>query len=524
MISESLAQIARARPPGQYALVDGEVRLTYARLLELRDRLRRFFTHGRGLRGGDVVGLSLHNSWQFVVSFLALVDFGSIAVPLSPHYRSHEIGEILERIGPSSIIADQEQCAAWLNSGFPAGRLIADNALQPLLSDQPGCPDGAAGREGASPAVPVGSRAEDQRDGDDSRPTGEDTLAVLLLTSGSTGSPKMVPRSHRNLLGGAGNVGQALGELAGARFLGVVPFFHANGFANGMLLSLLSGGTLVVVRRFLPAGVLQLLKDRRIDVLVGSPYIYKALSHLRGISGGTLAGVRICLSSGSAMTAQLTQQCYEQLGARVRQLYGSTESGTISIEAADSAPDRVTAGRPCPGVALRIGERQEELDGSTAGEVQVCSKAMMTGYWGEPELNSESFSDGYLRTGDFGYLDAIGNLVLTGRRKRFINLYGIKVDPIEIENVIATVPGVTDCAVIGVRSGATEIIKATVGVSPGVSIERGLIVEHCRAQLAEFKIPRIIETVEGPLTDLSGKRRHQGGPHVRGDCTKTSQT
>jgi long-chain acyl-CoA synthetase len=501
MISELIEQIARTRPPGQLALVDGALRLTYPRLLEFRDRLRRFLASEYNIRTGDAVGLSMPNSWQFVGSFLALADLGAIAVPLSPHYRAHEIQAVVRRLGPVSVIVAQEQRDAWLESGFSTDRLILDGALQAILD-----------RDVSDTNQTSRLSGEDQRDPARLSHPEPNATAVMLLTSGSTGSPKIVPRSQLNLICGARNVGRALGELAGRRFLGVVPFFHANGFANGMLLPLLHGGTLVLLRRFYPAAALEAVREHTIDVLIGSPFIFKAWNDLRANSRDALTGVGICLSSGSAMTSQLTLQCCRHLGARVRQLYGSTETGTISIESDDSSPDRVTAGKPIPGVRIRIGEPAEHRgDGAAAGEVQIWSEAMMTGYVGEPGLNSEVYADGYLRTGDLGYLDSQGNLVLVARLKRFINLYGVKVDPVEIEQVISLLPGVIECAVTGVKSGVTEIIRVAVRIQSGASVGRESIVEHCRRQLAEFKIPRIIEIVEGPLEDLSGKRRHQGG-------------
>jgi acyl-CoA synthetase (AMP-forming)/AMP-acid ligase II len=140
------------------------------------------------------------------------------------------------------------------------------------------------------------------------------------------------------------------------------------------------------------------------------------------------------------------------------------------------------------------------------GEILVRSPTTMPGYVAEPELNQELFQDGFFRTGDLGELDERNNLRIRGRVKRMINVGGVKVDPVEIENVLLMLPGVRQCRVQGIKDlRETEIIKAEIVADPGRPVSRAQIVKHCRRRLAEYKIPRIIEFVGEITIDLAGK-------------------
>ena len=140
------------------------------------------------------------------------------------------------------------------------------------------------------------------------------------------------------------------------------------------------------------------------------------------------------------------------------------------------------------------------------GEVAVRSPSMTCGYLREPELNRRAFIDGFFRTGDLGKLDADGNLFITGRLKKVINVAGVKVDPAEIEGVLNTMPEVSECRVTGIlSSGQTEIIAAQIAVRPGKELSRARVLEYLRANLAEYKIPRIIEIMDALPVEVSGK-------------------
>lgn len=481
MISSVFIEIV-TRQPGFTAVVDGDVILTYRELADRRDALVAGLMGQFGIAPGDRVAVSLPNCWQFVALFLALAELGGVTVPLNPNWRRRELRWCLDTIRPSAVVALPEQAGRWRDQGYPAERII-DPALVDRLS---------------RPAVTPDRKTFP--------PPADHEHAVFLLTSGTSGFPKIVPRTHRNLAAGARNVDAALEGVGRKRFISVVPFHHANGFANCMLLPLLAGGTVFVVGRFLPRDLVEAIGRHDAQVLIGSPFIFKSMID-PAERGDDLSSLEVCLSSGAPIDAGVVSTWLDRFGIRVRQLYGSSETGTISIETKDAAADRLTAGLPVPSVEVRIDSASGICrDRETAGELLVRSPAAMSGYLCEAG-NGNQQVDGFFKTGDIGTFDADGNIVLLGRTKRLINLQGVKVDPVEIEDLIRELPEVADCLVTSFDRGpGGEVIHARISVREGCSLSRREIVAHCRAHLAEHKIPRIIETTVAARDSVLGKR------------------
>jgi long-chain acyl-CoA synthetase len=303
------------------------------------------------------------------------------------------------------------------------------------------------------------------------------------------------------------NVGAALGIQPEQRFLAVVPFSHANGFSNCMFLPLVHGATVVLMPAFEPRRLASIVRTHRIQVLIVSPFILRMLAEQK-VDAGCFRSVDICLSSGAATPPALAELWKDQFGIRVRQLYGSSETGTVSIEAADGPIGCGAVGRPIPEVEVRIlDEHGAQRAANEIGEVFVRSPAMMPGYLGEPRRNQTVFRKGFFRTGDLGVLDGDNNLVLAGRKTRTINVGGVKVDPGEVEAVIERMPGVCQCRAMGVPDRwQSETIKVVVAVGEEHNRSRRELVEHCRRFLAEYKIPRLIEFVDAIPVDLTGKQ------------------
>ncbi len=453
------------------AVIDGTETLSYRELAARRDVLALHLRRKVGLSAGDVVALWLPNSWEFIATFLAIVRIGAIGLPVNLHWRHAERTWLAGRVRVTAVITSGADVQAW--SG-----IILDSRV--VRSDDPA----------------VWSAAE--ADGLDFPVRRfEDDPALYLTTSGSTGCPKIVPRTHRIVRAGAAIVARALGEVAKRRFLSVVPFYHANGVNNSMRMPLLHGGTVVPMRGFTPAALIETVVRNRIEVLIGSPFIFHMLVD-HGAGPEDFSSVNLCLSSGAPMGQALAALAKDRLGLRVRQLYGSTQTGTISIERGDEAEREGSVGTPLDGVEVRI------LGG---GEIAVRSAAVTHGYFGEPDENACRFRDGFFLTGDLGALEPDGSLSIQGRIRRWINAAGVKVDPVEIEEVLRVLPKVAECHVTGLRDRRqTEMVKAIIVVKPGLSLTRKEVVEHCRARLAEYKIPRVIEFTEGGRTETTGKR------------------
>ncbi|MGB9455489.1 MAG: class I adenylate-forming enzyme family protein [Bryobacteraceae bacterium] len=462
MIAERLRALAEDNP-GRVALVDGEERITYGELLRRIDGCREWLRQRLDVAPGDVVAGSLENSWQFVACFFAIAESGGVFMPLHPGWRAPELRYFRERLKIHGVITGRASRPEW-EQVVPSGRVLAI--------------DDGFGEARRSPRA----QAPDAN-----------SPALYLATSGSTGTPRIVPRSHRNLLAGARNVGRALGIDSGHRFLSVVPFYHSSGFHNSLILPLLNGSRLILMRHFTPAACARLVAAESADVLIGSPFIYRMLLD-RFQDPPTL---KLCVSSGAPMPQTLALAWQERFGTRVRQLYGSTETSVISIDRSAEPPPPGTVGTPIDEVEIRIlGE----------GEVAVRSPMVMSGYVAEPEWNLRVFEDGFYRTGDLGCLDADGRLRLFGRIRRVINLAGVKVDPAEIEKAVESLEGVVACHVdSGGGDRDSELIRARIELCEGVEMTRAGVIAHCRRRLADYKLPRVIEFVEALPVTLAGK-------------------
>ncbi|MBL8293187.1 MAG: acyl--CoA ligase [Bryobacterales bacterium] len=473
MVFDWLKRVAAEEPEAE-ALIDGALSLTRRDLVDRSAACGAFLSSQCHLAEGDVVAVSLPNCWQYPVSFFAIASAGAICMPFNPQWRAKEIGWFVRKLGIRLAIASDELRPAW-EEGAPGVRVLtADVAGMELAGSQ-------------------------------LRPPAGSLPALYLATSGSTGRPKVVPRTHENLLAGRRAVAAALGVQPGTRFLSVVPFHHANGFANGMFLPLASGGTMVTVRKALPSVLAETVRRHGIEIVNMSPILYSLLED-HGVEPAAFASVKVYLSSGAALPPALAHSWRERFGHPIRQLYGSSETGTICIEqAGPTTPGSV--GRPVPGVTVRVLDADgNPLPVESRGEIAVHGPAMMPGYVDEPELNATAFAGGYFRMGDLGRLTGAGELVLDGRSKRWINSGGIKIDPVEVENVIGSIPSVEHCKVVPGRDAhGLEVISALIALRPGAQLSRRDIVAHCRHNLAEYKIPRIIEVVETIPVDLAGK-------------------
>jgi long-chain acyl-CoA synthetase len=497
MIFERFRDVAREyqnRP----AIIDEGQEITYGELLERTGAMRRWLQDTLSPKPGEIIAASLSNTWQFVASFFAVAELGGVLMPCNPQWRAPELRWFARRLGFRGVITEPQFRAEWdcVADVMPQQSVLTVNQA-------------ASGREMGDAWCPLQARTEDDP-------------AVYLPTSGSTGVPRLVPRTHRNLEAGARNVARALGTGSGCRFMSVIPFFHANGFHNCMLMPLISGATLVLMKQFSAAACAELVHRERVEVFIGSPFLFTLLAD-SAADPRLLSTLRLCFSAGARMPAAVHERWRNHFGIRVRQWYGMSETSAISIDLTGEEPlpgAGTFVGAPIPGVEVRsLAPDGRDLGLDAVGELSVRSEAVMPGYVGEPQLNQRAFHNGFFRTGDLGYRDSSGNLCLTGRIGRVINMAGVKIDPAEIERALEALSGVSVCHVDGVSNGRDgEVIRARIVVRQGHQIARRDVLEQCRQRLAEYKLPRIIEFVESLSTTITGKipmEWNADGPCVR---------
>lgn len=481
MLWERFEGWARETPAAE-AVVDGEVRLSYGELATRAAAFGQWLCERYGLGEGSVIAAALQNGWEYPVCFAAANRIGAVFLPVNPQWRPLELAWLAEKLGVQAALVNPATALEW------KGVLPEDKVVQI--------------EEGEAAQALRGNAARG-----DSAPPKSARRALLLATSGSTGQPKIVPRTNANLLAGASSVGEELGVRAGDRVLAAVPFHHANGFSNCLLMPLLSGGTCVAVRRALPGVVADCARKERVRLINVSPILYNLLAD-QELAPEWMESVEICISTGAHLPAALGRVWRQRFGVPIRQLYGSSETGTICIQSQDGEAQPGEVGPPLKPVSLRILSPQGvPLAEGASGEVAVRGPALMSGYVDEPSLNAACFVDGHFRTGDSGRILPGGSLALDGRLTRWINLGGVKVDPVEVENALYELPEVAWCRVMESENGqGWKVLSALIQPRAAAAVTRKQVVEHCRGRLAEYKIPRVIEFVAAMPGDAAGKQ------------------
>ncbi|MBN1527764.1 MAG: AMP-binding protein [Thermoleophilaceae bacterium] len=447
-----LLDSAAAAHPDRTALVHADERISYA---ELAERVERA-AGALAVAPGDAVGLVLPNGPEFVVAFLAILRAGAVAVPLNPAFKQAEREFHFRESGVAAVVTEE-----------PAGG-------------------------GAAPAVARDADAD----------------AVFQYSSGSTGRPKRVPRTHAQLRAEVDAYVRATGMGPGDVVFCAIPLHHTYGMGCCLLASVHAGSTLVLFDQPSPlvlqrGRALELIERERATVFPAVPYTFRLLADAP--EGGDLSSLRLCISAAAKLPRATLRAFEGRFRVPVRELYGCTEAGAVTVDMS-ARPEPGSVGLPLDGVEVRIvGAEGELLDTGRVGEIHFRGPGMTAGYAGPGDLNRDAFRDGFFASGDRGRLDDEGRLHVTGREKLLIDVRGDKVDPIEVEDVLAVHPKVEQVVVVGVPSDADgeEHVKAVV-VPAGECGERELI-RYCRERLADYKVPARVEFRDEIPLSAAGK-------------------
>jgi long-chain acyl-CoA synthetase len=486
-LPEMFATVARQNT-GRTAVVDGGTAISYE-ALEKRVAAFAGELHNLGVRRGDRVALLLPNGVDFITGYFAIVTAGAVAVPLNDHYQQTELLYFLDVCDVSVLItsgAFAELCQQVLSARTsPCQLFFVENQPDASRAVSAAVNDFALGLD---PSAPV----------------------MYQFSSGSTGRPKQIARTHANLLFELDSLIATLKISRDDRFLGVAPFSHVNGLMRSMMSSIRAGATLYPLAKFERRAVAEVIEKNAISVFIAVPFMFSMLAKANFRRRPDFSSLRLCVSASAPMPKKLNQEFYEQFGMYVRRLYGSTETGTISVDlGADVEGSLESVGTPIAGVEVKVftdDGRVTEAD--EVGEVAVKSPAAITGYEGLEEVNRETFRDGYFFTGDLGKRDHDGLLYLVGRKKFFINKGGYKINPHEIEALLESHPKVEEVVAVGEPTPyGDEKVKAVIVLHASCTEEE--IVEYCRGKIADFKIPSVIEFRDSLPKSPTGKVRRK---------------
>lgn len=466
-----------------------------------------------GCRAGDRIAYLGKGCDAFFELLFGVARAGMVLVPIQWRLASAEICTILGNAGAVMLFAGPDQLDRVAECGAGVAHIIA---MEPGQGDEPVFADWRDGGTGPAPAA-------DAVDPDD--------VALQLYTSGTTGEPKGVMLSHRNLLRGRS---QAMAASMpwneweeGDVNLVALPLGHIGG-VGWALVGYFNGATSVIHRDFVPAQVLDAIVRDGVTKMFLVPTALQMLLMLPGVRDADFSRLRHILYGASPIALDLLREATEVFGCGFAQQYGMTETcGTIVyLPPEDHDPagnSRMrSAGLPMPGVELRIVDphSREPLAAHAVGEVETRSVANMVGYWGQPEVTAQTVDDaGWLRTGDAGYLDTDGYLYICDRFKDMICSGAENIYPAEVESAIYGHPAVQEVAVIGVPHDKWgEEVKAVVVLRPGAAADADAILAHARSRIAGFKLPKSVDFVAAMPRTPSGKimRRKLREPYWAG--------
>jgi len=486
LVSEILPSVAARRPEAK-AVIDGALEVSYSGLCSAVHCLAQDILRA-GLVPGARIGLLLPNSAEFVAAYFSIVTAGAVVVPLNDHYQESEIRYFIEECGIEMILTSPSHeplCRRVLEATGSACRVVCidSSAMEGLIKND-------HFRLPSPPEI------------DPSRPV------MYQFSSGSTGRPKRITRNHRNLLFELESFRRTLDIRADDRFLGVAPFSHVNGLMRSMMACLYAGATLYPVARFERQAVSDLIRERMLTVFIAVPFMFGTLAKSRFASPPDFSSLRFCVSASAPMPVNVNREFHAKFGRYVRQLYGSTETGTISVNLSPRIEQTLdSVGSPIEGVEIRVfDDHGRPVPVGETGELAVRSPAAISGYEGLEEVNREAFREGFFFTGDLGRQDADGLFYLVGRKKFFINKGGYKINPQEIEQLLETHPGIEEVAVVGVPTPfEDEKVKAVVVAKEPMTVAE--LIEFCAGRIADFKIPSVIEFRDSLPKSPTGKVR-----------------
>ncbi|PJE13635.1 MAG: AMP-binding protein [Mycobacterium sp.] len=458
-----------------------------------------------GVRAGDRIGIWAPNRWEWVLVQYATAEIGAILVTINPAYRARELAYALRQSGIAMVIAA---------AGFKDADYVA--MLTEVRSDCAELRD----------VVIMGTAGWDELAGSDADPAALAQAAAALAptdpiniqyTSGTTGYPKGVTLSHRNILNNGYLVGELLDYTEHDRICIPVPFYHCFGMVMGNLAATSRGACMVIpAPGFDPAATLWAVQAERCTSLYGVPTMFIAELGLADFGDYELGSLRTGIMAGAPCPVEVMRQVIERMHMPgVSICYGMTETSPVSTQTRTDDPleRRVgTVGRAGPHLEIKVVERDtgQTVPRGVSGEFCTRGYSVMSGYWNDPAKTAEVIDpEGWMHTGDLAAMDDCGYVQITGRIKDIVMRGGENISPREIEEFLYTHPDIVDGHVIGVpddRYG--EEIMAVVKLRDGaVELTIEALREFCAGRIARFKIPRYLRIVEEFPMTVTGKVR-----------------
>jgi long-chain acyl-CoA synthetase len=477
-----LRQIERltAQNPQHAAIHFAGQSYSYAALNEAVERLRGALS-AHGVARSDCVAIMLPNCPHFVIAHLAIMGLGAVSVPVNVQHKAREIAWQIE---------DSEACAfiGWENLAVESEKALGQAEslrLRVYLGDQR--PEGSLS---LVDLLTDGERLPAATDLDES------VLACVIYTAGTSGHPRGVELTHGSLAAHAEEMGGTLRIHDTDVFYAMLPYSGVAGLTAGVHLPLTFGAATHVQSRFHPGDALACLQEARVTVFVANPSAYAAMAGFPSSDKYDLTSLRYAVSCENKLSELIARDVEEKLKIRIFEGYSTTETGGIvTLNLFPGLTGRGSVGQPIRSHEISImDESGNPLPPGDAGQVAVRGPSLMRGYHNRPEKSRQVMQNDWMLTGDRGYVDAQGNLFITGHSSALIVKGGFPVCASEIEGVIGGLPHVKDVAVIGIPDPVLgEEIRACVVLKEGAVIGPVEIIEYVRERVAAYKCPKTVK-------------------------------
>ena len=504
-IGAGLAATAAAYP-GNDAMIDvpSERRWSYD---QFRCAVRQLASGllSAGIGPGDRVGIWSPNTPEWTITQYATAEIGAILVTINPAYRLHELEYVLNQAEVQMVVAARSFKSSNYAVMLEAVRTRCPHLRQIVITGEE-CWRALATTDINEAALHAVARRISNTD-----------PVNIQYTSGTTGFPKGVTLTHRNILNNGYFVGELLGYTPDDRICIPVPFYHCFGMVMGNLAATSHGAAMVIPGTgFDPGATLAAVASQRCTSLYGVPTMFIAELELADFDEFDLASLRTGIMAGSPCPAEVMRQVMDRMHmAGVAICYGMTETSPVSTQTrpGDSVVHRTTSvGKVAPHLEVKVVDPDtgSVVPRGVHGELCTRGYSVMAGYWNEPELTSEVIdSDGWMHTGDTGVIDDDGYIAVTGRIKDMVIRGGENIYPREIEEFLHTHPDILDAQVIGVPDARYgEELMAWVRLKDGAPpLSAYDLSQFCRGKLAHYKVPRYVRVVEEFPMTVTGKVR-----------------
>ncbi|MBO4222758.1 malonyl-CoA synthase [Bradyrhizobium neotropicale] len=465
--------------------LDGS-RISYADLIARTGQMANVLV-SRGVKVGDRVAAQTEKSVQGLVLYLATVRAGAIYLPLNTAYTLNELDYFVTDAEPSLVVCDPSKA-----EGIGAIAVKVGAKVETLGADGKGSLTEAADK--ASPEFKTVAR-------------GNDDLAAILYTSGTTGRSKGAMLSHDNLASNSLSLVDYWRFTKDDVLIHALPIYHTHGLFVASNVTLFARASMIFLPKFDPDLIIKLMA--RATVLMGVPTFYTRLLQNPALNKDTTKHMRLFVSGSAPLLADTHREWSARTGHAVLERYGMTETNMNTSNPYDGERVPGAVGFPLPGVSARVTDPEtgKELAREEIGVIEVKGPNVFKGYWRMPEKTKAEFrDDGFFITGDLGKIDAKGYVHILGRGKDLVISGGFNVYPKEIESEIDAMPGVVESAVIGVpHADFGEGVTAVVVRQPGATIDESAVLNGLEGRLAKFKMPKRVFIVDELPRNTMGK-------------------